>query len=173
MTAMSNTEIFARLGDPERMHRIAAYDIFHPGLRAELDRIAARTAEHLHAPVSMISMLLDSAQFIIGHHGLSATTAEVQGIPAEWALCTHTVLAGQPYCITDGTTDPLHATNPMLVMTRYRSYAGVPLTEEGGHVLGAHCVVDAVPRDFGEDDITFLRDTAAEVMRVLARYRHG
>jgi GAF domain-containing protein len=166
-----NTTIFGRLGDPARMSSIARYDLFHPGLKARTEAVAARSADHLNAPVSLVSVILDRAQFILGGHGVSGWIAEALGTPAEWALCTHTVLAGHPYCIIDGTADPEHADNPLWDMAGIRSYAGVPLTDDSGHVLGAHCVIDVAPRTFTDHDIAVLHDGAAETMRILTDYR--
>jgi GAF domain-containing protein len=171
MNTITPAELFSRLGEPARIQQIARYDVFDPALQARLDAVAARTAGLLHAPVSMISVVLDSSQFIIGQHGVSGWISEVQGTPAEWALCSHTVLAGEPYCITDGTADPVHAANPLLAMTPLRSYAGVPLRDDSGQVLGAHCVIDVTPRTFTEHDITVLTAGADETMRILAEHR--
>jgi GAF domain-containing protein len=171
MNLMSNTELFDRLGEPGRMRSLAEYDLFHPDLQSDLDRIATSSANRLHTPISTVSILLDSAQFIIGRHGLPDSGGAVQGTPAEWALCTHTVLTGSPYCITDSRIDPLHADNPLFTMIGLRSYAGVPLRNAGGQVLGAHCVIDTTPRPFSEDDIVTLAEGAADVLGILERYR--
>ncbi len=171
MNLTTNTTLFDRLGEPARMRHLAAYDLFHPELRDHLDRIATRSAQRLQAPVSMASILLDSAQLIIGRHGLPDTGDELQGTPAEWAMCTHTVLAAAPFLLTDNTADPRHADNPLLAVTGLRSYAGVPLIDGSGHVLGAHCVLDATPRHFTEENIDVLNQGAAEIMQILDRHR--
>ncbi|MEU4620453.1 GAF domain-containing protein [Actinoplanes sp. NPDC023801] len=171
MNTLTPDELFDRLGEPARIHQIARYDVFDTTLQARLDAVAARTAGLLHAPVSMISVVLDSSQFIIGQYGVPGWIGEVQGTPAEWALCTHTVLAGAPYCITDGTADPAHAGNPVFAIAPIRSYAGVPLSDDSGHVLGAHCVLDVTPRTFTEADIAVLTAGAAETMHILAEHR--
>jgi GAF domain-containing protein len=171
MNTLSGNDLFNRLGQADRMRQIAGYDLFRPGLRARLDEIAAGTAERLHAPVAMISVLLDSVQFILGQHGVPSWVTDIQGIPAEWSLCTHTVLAGHPYCVSDAPADPAHADNPMLTGNGVRSYAGVPLVDVSGHVLGAHCVVDTEARVFTEQEITALTEDARQTMDVLAEYR--
>ncbi|KUL22829.1 GAF domain-containing protein [Actinoplanes awajinensis] len=171
MNLKTNTDLFSRLGEPARMQRLAGYDLFDTGMHRQLDRIAARSAARLQAPVSMVSILLDSAQFIIGHHGLPDTAAQLQGTPAEWALCTRTVLAGSPYCLTNSDTDPQHADNPIMAITGLRSYAGVPLRDDTGQILGAHCVLDAAPRRFTELDVAMLSEAAVDTMRILEQYR--
>lgn len=171
MATHSLPDLFTRLGTPERMRQIAAYDLFNPELKARLDVVAARSAAQLHAPVSLISVILDSSQFILGGHGVSGWVAEAQGTPAEWALCTHTVLDGRPYCVSDNTADPLHADNPLLTMAGLRSYAGVPLRDDSGHNIGSHCVLNPGPRDFTGSDLAVLQQGADDVMQILAEYR--
>jgi GAF domain-containing protein len=163
--------LFARLGEPARIRRIAAYDLFHPELQERLDAVAATSAHCLSAPVSLVSVILDSSQLILGSHGLSSWMAETRGVPAEWALCSRTVLAGAPYRVDDCATDPEHAGNPLLSMTGARSYAGVPLRDDNGIVLGAHCAIDTAARDFDEDDIAMLDAGAEQVLQILAAYR--
>ncbi|MBG0562886.1 GAF domain-containing protein [Actinoplanes aureus] len=168
-----NTELFDRLGEPARMRELAGYDLLNPDLRTSLDAVAQRSATLLEAPVSLVSVILESAQFILGSHGVSGWVAAAQGTPAEWAMCTYTVLAGEPYCITDGRSDPRHSGNPFLQLTGLVSYLGVPLLGAGGHILGAHCVIDARPRIFTDVDLAVITDGAEKVMRLLHAYRTG
>jgi GAF domain-containing protein len=171
MKTPTHGDLFERLGEPARMRQLARYDIFDPALPARLDEVCARIAQRLRAPVSVTSMILDSAQYILGSYGIGGWIAEAQGAPAEWAFCTHTVLAGGPYCIVDGMTDPVQAGNPLLALSGARSYAGVPLSDESGLALGAHCVIDTTPRQFTGEDIDTLEEGAGETMRILQEYR--
>ncbi|WP_430790133.1 GAF domain-containing protein [Actinoplanes sp. G11-F43] len=167
MNTDTNTELFERLGIPERIKEIAGYDLYSADLRTSLDAIAERSAKLLETPVSLVSILLDTSQFIIGSYGVSGWVAYAHGVPAEWAMCTHTVLAGKPYCVVDAREDPKHADNPMVGMTGLRSYLGVPLKGFGGHTIGSHCVVDAKPRIFTDVDRAVLAEAADEVMGLL------
>jgi GAF domain-containing protein len=161
-------DLFHRLGEPQRMRCIAGYDLFAPRLAARLNPICDDSAARLNAPVSLISIILDSAQFIVGSHGLQGWVDQVQGVPAEWALCTHTVLAGAPYCVGDALAEPLHRDNPLLAATGLRSYAGVPLLDPGGQAIGAHCVLDVATRTFTDQDLGVLRDGAQRALPILA-----
>ena len=166
-------DIFGRLGDPERIRQIAEYDLFDPALHTAMDAIAERSATLLEAPVSLVSIVLDISQFVLGSYGVSGWVAAAQGVPAEWAMCTHTVLAGEPYCVVDRRDDPRHTGNPFLEMTGLRSYLGVPLLGGAGHVLGAHCVIDARRRIFTDVDLAVLTDSSEQVMQLLEGVRRS
>jgi GAF domain-containing protein len=160
--------LFHRLGDPLRMRTLAGYDLSTPGLAVHLDPICGDTAARLNAPVSLISMILDRTQVIVGSHGLEGWADQMRDVPAEWAICTHTVLAGAPYRVADALTDPLHMDNPLLAATGLRSYAGVPLLDPNGQVLGAHCVLDVAARDLTDEELDVLRAGARRAMSILA-----
>ncbi len=170
---MNTTELFERLGEPARLQRLAAYNLFHPDLAPRLDEITRRSATLLTAPVCLVSVVLDSSQVVLSGHGVTGWIDQAGGIPAEWALCTRTVLGRRPYLVTDGTTDARHSGNPLLAMTGLRSYAGVPLIDGSGFTLGAHCIIDTAARTFTDSDIDILTEGAQATMRVFDEHRRG
>lgn len=165
------TDIHARLAEPERLAELARYDLADPALRSALDEVAKRSAKLLDAPVSLVSVLDADTQHIIGDYGLSDWVSAPRGAPAEWAVCSRTVLNGEPYCVADFSDDPVHAANPFLATTGLRSYLGVPLVAPTGVMLGAHCVVDSRRRIYTDVDLAVLSDSAEEAMEALAAHR--
>ena len=153
-----------------RMQVLASIDLDHPDLRRELDTITERTAHRLGLPISLVSFVLDTAQLLVGSHGVDGWIADAQGTPVEWSFCANTVASGQPYIVPDTSIDPVQSTNPLTVVDGFGSYAGVPLTLDGV-ILGAHCVISTATHDFTEDDLTELRESANEITTLLQRYR--
>ncbi|GIF14371.1 GAF domain-containing protein [Actinoplanes teichomyceticus] len=160
-----------RLADPARLRELARYDLAAQELRADLDRVAERSAKLLEAPVSLVTVLGADVQQIVGSYGLGDWVAVAQGAPAEWAVCTRTVLDGEPYRVADFRDDPVHAVNPFLATTGLRSYLGVPLITPDRLMLGAHCVVDSRRRIYTDVDLAVLGDSADEAMTALLRHR--
>lgn len=165
-----STLLHHRLAGLERLRAVAAYDLDDPHLRQQLDAIAQRSAMHLHRPVAMTTVLLDNAALIAGSHGLEGWPRCGPGAPAEWSFCAHTVLSGEPYLISDATTDPIQRTNPVVELDGVRAYAGAPLITPSGQVLGAHCVIDSEPHVFSEDEVAELRSAAADVIRAFEQH---
>ncbi|GIE87628.1 GAF domain-containing protein [Actinoplanes regularis] len=163
--------LYDRLAEASRLAELARYDLSGASLRATLDEVAERSAKLLETPVSLVSVLDADTQRIIGAYGLGDWEAVAQDAPAEWAVCSRTVLNGEPYCVTDFGADPAHAANPFLATTGLRSYLGVPLATPDGVMLGAHCVVDRRRRIYTDVDLAVLSDSADEAMAALLRHR--
>jgi GAF domain-containing protein len=153
-----------------RMSVLAGIDIDHPELRARLDAIAARTAARLGQPISLVSMVLDTAQIFAGAYGLQGWLAELRGTPIEWSFCVNTVMTGDTYVVPDATKDLVQSVNPLVTEDGLHSYAGAPIVVDGA-VLGAHCVLAHGPVDFRDEDLEELRRSAEEVAAVLSAYR--
>ncbi|GAA4609526.1 GAF domain-containing protein [Actinoplanes octamycinicus] len=163
----------AALADIGRLTEVAQYHWDDPRLRARLDEITARTADQLQVPVSLVSIMLDSAEYIAGATGLPDSITEVGGLPAEWSFCTQVVATGRPYLVTDATTDPAWMTNPAVTVYGARSYAGVPLLAPNGQILGAHCAVGTDTRAFNETDVSTLHTAAQEILALLRQHRNN
>jgi GAF domain-containing protein len=114
--------------------------------------------------MSLLNVLLTGTQVVSGAHGLRGWIASARSTPAEWSLCATVVRTGSPYVVTDLAADPRHADNPLCTVDGLRSYAGVPLRDLRGHVLGALCVLDTRPRQYSRDDLTLLRQLADRSM---------
>ncbi|WP_051551324.1 GAF domain-containing protein [Nocardioides sp. URHA0020] len=167
-----NTLLRGRTPRPERITEMLSLDPFAPEMRVELDQVASRAAQRLHAALGGVSIVLDGAQCFVGSHGGRGTwIAEAAGSPIEWSFCATSVRTREPYVVPDVRVDVLHRLNPTALHDGARSYAGAPLITSGGEVLGNCCVVDVVPRDFSADDVAVLQEEAAAVVTELERRR--
>ncbi len=174
-TDRTPTDVAARtraaLTDPERLRDVAAIDLDHPELRRRLDEIAARTRHRLGLEVGLVTVVLDCAQLVVGSAGLEGWIAQTGGTPAEWAFCAQLVGTGRPYVVEDASGDDLQKDNPLVTIDGVRSYLGVPLVSEAGHVVGGHCVLTFQPRHYTDADLAELTEAAQEIDGVIADYR--
>lgn len=160
----------ATSSEARRLRMIASIDLDDPHLRQELNAITERTARRLNQPVSLVSMVLDTAQFFAGSHGLEGWLADVHGTPVEWSFCATAVETGQPYVVPDSTADARQSTNPLVAVDGLRSYAGVPIVVDGT-ALGAHCVIGFATHTFTDAELQELRVGANEIAAILGTYQ--
>ena len=157
------------LSDRHRMRVLAGIDFDNPDLRAELDQITRRTASRTGLPISLVTLVFNSAQMIAGSTGLDGSwILAADGTPAEWSFCANAVTSGQPYIIDDATHSE-QATNPLVTMDGIASYAGVPITIDG-HIVGAHCILGTTPHHFTADQIAELHATTRQITTLLQQY---
>ena len=97
---------------------------------------------------------------------LEAQTAEA-GLPREHTVCQYLVQQNDVLVIEDTTRDPRFADQQEFDHQKVRFYAGVPLRDEAGMVLGSLCVMDDKPRDISAEDLEVLQNMADELMQHL------
>jgi signal transduction histidine kinase len=107
------------------------------------DRITRMAGDLLGTPISFLSLMDLDRLFLKASVGLPP----FGDVPREDTLCTHTISAGQLLEIPDAAGDPRYAGNPGVAGPPHlRFYAGHPLRDQDGNVLGTLCVADSVPR---------------------------
>lgn len=167
---------YAPLAGPARLARIANHDLFNPQLWQRLDSACVAAARSVGWQVALVTIVLDSVQFIAGSHGLSGLDAPGhrlpgRAVPIEWSFCAYTVMGDRPYLVPDAADHPNHRGTRPVTHLGVRSYAGVPVRSQDGYPLGAHCLVDSRPRELDGAGIEVLASAAAEVERILEEYR--
>jgi GAF domain-containing protein len=165
-----STDHLTGLADPHRIKVLSSLDLDNPELRGRLDALTQRTATRLELPISLISMVLDTAQFLAGSYGVDGWIAAAQGTPVEWSFCAHAVAAHEPYIVPDAAAEPRLEGNPLVVADGFLAYAGVPIAIDGA-VLGTHCVIGHAAREFTDADLEELHRTAEEIVDLLQHYR--
>jgi hypothetical protein len=162
----------AAISDPARVQALAdsgLSDVSDP----VLDGIAARVRQWLGVPVALVSLVRPDAQVFPGQAGLPDPWGQTRRTPLSHSFCQHVVASSKPLVVTDAREDPLVAENLAVRDLSVIAYAGMPLTDGEGHVLGSLCAIDQVPRQWSENDLDLLRGLAegcsAELRLRLAR----
>lgn len=159
------------VSDVDRLREISEFDLYSDDVREKLHDFARRAAERFDLPHGMVSIVLDSAQYWAGMHGVEGWRAEAEGTPVEWAFCANVVRRRDTYVVENAELDPLQHDNPLVTEDGQRCYAGAPLITSKGFVLGAYCVGGDDPREFSDEEIAELRVMADEVVAELERHR--
>ena len=170
-TSGSGNHLFDDDHPYERLVILGRYDWESTALRADLDAVSTDTAQRLRVPVALVNVILDSAQLMAGNHGLTGLVKDAGGTPIEWSFCARVLTEEAPCVVPDARVHPVHHDNPLVTDGSIVAYAGVPLTTLDGHVIGAHCVIDTRPREFGDADLRVLRAAAREAAQAIERHR--
>jgi GAF domain-containing protein len=114
-------------------------------------------AHRVHTPGSLL----------VPDHGDPASA----GMPRGQSICSYVVHGGDALVVQDTARDPRFAGNPALQDLHLRFYAGVPLKNRQGMVLGSFCIMDDAPREVPAADLELLSSMAAQLMQAVEMRR--
>jgi EAL domain-containing protein (putative c-di-GMP-specific phosphodiesterase class I)/GGDEF domain-containing protein len=128
-----------------------------------LRKFVRLASQALGIPGSFISVLDDEHQHVQAAHNFALAQSSRQD-----SLCRHAVDSDSAVVVPDTWLDARFVTHPLITGAPYiRFYAGVPLKNREGIVLGTLCVTDTAAHPFGAEQVTTLKLLAALVMSFL------
>ena len=131
-----------------------------------LRRITDFAAQLCEVPTSLVSVVDTTLQTFLARTGF-----DLPEPPREQSFCAHAMWETGLVVVTDASTDPRFADNPLVTGEPHvRFYAGVPLISLEGYPLGTLCVLDTVAHP---DGLTPFQEAGLKVLAadVLARLR--
>ena len=135
------------------------------GLSAETDegmeRFARLVAGRLRVPIALVSLVEANRQVFPGMVGLAEPWATRRQTPLSHSFCRHVAATDQPLILADARADDRTCTSLAISELGVVAYAGMPLTDSDGHVLGALCAIDTEPREWSAQELADLADLAA------------
>ena len=149
----------ALLSDPARMQSLAASGLTalaDPHMQALAERVRLRVG----APVALVSLVQPDRQVFPGMAGLPEPWASTRATPLTHSFCRHVVTSAEPLVVPDAGEHPLLRDNRAVHELGVVAYAGMPLTDENGNVLGSLCAIDTQRREWTDGELTALRDLA-------------
>ncbi|MFB8084842.1 GAF domain-containing SpoIIE family protein phosphatase [Streptomyces sp. NPDC055992] len=126
-----------------------------------MDRFARLVTRLLRVPVSLVSLLEADRQVFPGMAGMSGYWAARRETPLSHSFCQHVVADGGPLILGDARTHPRTCASLAIPDLQVIAYAGMPLTDADGHVLGSLCAIDHRPRTWTADELRDLEDLTA------------
>jgi GAF domain-containing protein len=135
--------------DHEELLRLAALvrtSVLDTPRDAEFDRIAEAAKTLFGATAGMVTFVGQDRQFYKGRAGVDiAETAR------DVSFCSHCIEYRSLLWIEDTREDPRVFDNPFVTGAPHvRFYAGAPIRDADGWLLGTVCVVDLEPRPFDQ-----------------------
>ncbi len=87
------------------------------------------------------------------------------------SFCRYVVGTGQPLIVDDAVNDARTFDNPAIELHRVAAWAGYPIEDVNGAVLGTFCLVDSSPRLWSDQDILVLASLSQAVSTEIALRR--
>ena len=129
-----------------------------PGQREpDLDRVAGHLCAALEVRAAIVSLVSAAGQVIPGAGG---RWNGGRSLPLVWPLCSEVVETGRPLLVENVRSRPTPTGVHDPVVPWLGAYAGVPLTDETGRVVGVVSALADRPRLWAARDVTVLEEAA-------------
>ncbi len=136
-------------------------DLVLPEPDPTFDRYARIVQSALRVPVALVSIVESERQVFPGAVGLPSPWQDDRCTPLTHSFCQYVVKDGAPLVIDDARLDERLRDNLAIVDLNVIAYAGFPITDSRGVVIGSLCAIDGVPREWSEAEVALLKDLAA------------
>jgi GAF domain-containing protein len=142
------------------------------GPRADtaFDRIADLVERLVDVPVAVVTVITADRQYFPGQVGLPDELAAAREMDLAHSLSRHVVEEGTALIIPDVREVPFMRDNQSIRELGAIAFAGVPLTDSDGRILGTLAAMDREPRVWTRSEIALL-DELAEVCSSELRLR--
>ena len=125
-----------------------------------MERLARLVASTLRVPVALVSLVEKDRQVFPGMVGLAEPWATSRQTPLSHSMCQHVTATGSPLILPDAREDERTCDNLAIGDLGVIAYAGMPLADGQGHVLGSLCAIDTRPRSWSPQELADLADLA-------------
>lgn len=147
----------------QRLYALAEYDILDSPPEAAYDDIARLAAFICGVEKAMISFLDAGRKWHKAKYNITPDE-----MPRGHVICAHTIMEHQPVVIFNTLEDSRSAGLEVVTQPPHlRFYAGVPLVDEQGFVLGTLCAVDTRPRSISQQQVDALVTLGKQIMQLL------
>jgi GAF domain-containing protein len=147
------------LADPARLRSLQRVCVDAEPDEA-FDRFARLVKSLLQVPIALVSLVTDERQFFPGQAGLPEPLSSKRETPLSHSFCRHTVIDGVPKIYPDARIYAQVRDNLAIPDMGVVAYAGFPLRDSDGRVLGSLCAIDTVPRPWTKAEMAILGDLA-------------
>ncbi len=161
--------------DGARVQALRASGALDPRARLVFDAISRRAADIFDVDLAMVSLVNEDSQLISGSFGSLPVSAadggtrlegHALGLHRSLSMCGHVIANARTLVVPDVTQDLRFANNPAL-KGKVRFYAGAPMRDASGHVIGTLCLLGAEPVTLSDRDVKLLEALASDTMAAL------
>jgi sigma-B regulation protein RsbU (phosphoserine phosphatase) len=157
------------VGDPERLAALERSGLVGTGPEDVFDRL-------LELAAKLIGIRTGCITLVDGHRTTAKSSVGFpEGLPLylpiEQSFCRHVVGSGRPLVVDDARIDPRTVGDPAVELFAAITWAGYPIRDSDGAVLGTFCLMDSAPHEWTAIDLDILATLAAAASSEIALRR--
>jgi len=148
------------LEEQKRLEALTDLGLLDRPQEERFQRITRLARQHFRAGICTITLIDEERAHYLAQDGLDTRA----GGPRESTMCNRVVIERAPVVVADLSKEAATAVYQNLVeRLKLFFYAGVPIMNVDGYVIGALCVMDHIPRRFSRRELESLADFASIV----------
>ena len=144
------------LSNPDRLEAVRGTGLLDGGPHAAIDSIAQMTAEAIGTPFASVSLVLNDRQVVVGCN--VGEGAYPRSGTLDLSLSKYIVASAEPLIVNDAKLHPLLADHPAVRAGVLRAFAGIPLADGRGNVVGTLSVWDSDRHHWTIGQVQLLND---------------
>jgi GAF domain-containing protein len=131
------------------------------GADSSFDRYARLVSRSLGTSVALVTLIEDDRQVFPGACGLPPDIESARETPLSHSFCKYVVADQAPLVVPDLREDERLREHPAIADLGVVAYAGWPVTDHTGEIVGSLCALEYEPREWSAADLEMLEDLAA------------
>lgn len=153
----------------DRVHVLHSYHILDTEEDAAFDNLTCIAAQICGTEVALISLVDTDRQWFKSHYGLGMTQT-----PLRQSICKN-LINGEERCLHIREMSELESyqKHPAHTELEFQFYAGFPIKNANGVVLGSFCVLDSKPKELSDVQMDFLQAMADQTMRLIEAHKQS
>ncbi|TWG24570.1 sensor histidine kinase [Actinoplanes teichomyceticus] len=155
------------VGDEARLAAVHSYQLLDAPRPVVLDELTRLASSVFETAMSTVTLVAGDRCWFAGNTGMPAAGAALDA-----SFCAAVVQRRAPLVVRDASAHPVYRTwDDVRGWPNLRFYAGVPLLDEDGFLLGTVCVLDDEPREAGDRQLDLLHTMAGQAAGHLSAIR--
>lgn len=156
--------------DTSRSRSLDQLGLAEAGHEERFQRVTRLASQVFGVPISIVNVLDHDTVWIKASTGLEDAVCARRVD----SFCDVTVRLGAPLVVPDAAADPRFAALPMVAGEPHlRFYAGVPIGDDSGIIVGTLCILDTEPRSLTEAEMALLVELGSWVQAEMVSSRDG
>jgi sigma-B regulation protein RsbU (phosphoserine phosphatase) len=157
------------VGNSQRIAAVERSGLFGTDPEDAFDRLTELAALLTGAPRACITLVDANSYNYKSATGVPADAARFGRI--EDSFCRYVVGSGRPLVVENAVNDERTRDNPAIELNNVGAWAGYPIEDGEGAVLGTFCIVDTKPHEWTDTDLYVLATLAMSASSEFALYR--